>query len=194
MTHYIHVLLLVYLFTFVHTSPPHPTLKICYFFHSPTEEVPLEAQLFVTAALRNLSACSAALLLFRALVPSQHPWHSPFLAGFLSLSVWNEVAATSYCSYLVHFRLLMEIIYSAPLRDLIGLTIPAVTLAASGASSLDELVQEWLVLMMKVFLVGTGVSLFVGKVLHELVEKPAGKVVEKYLFSKKHSTQLKKRK
>jgi peptidoglycan/LPS O-acetylase OafA/YrhL len=144
--------------------------------------------MFVTAALRNLSACSAGLLLYRTLVPVEHPWHFSSLASFFSLSIWKHVAAISYCSYLVHFRLLMEVIYSVPLQLMFGLTIPAVALSATtSAQSIDALVVEWLILMVKVFVIGIGVSFTVAKILHEVVEKPAASIIAKYIFPRKQS-------
>lgn len=162
---------------------------VCIILYT-TDEVPLEAQLFVTAALRNLTACSAGLLLFRSLVPPDHPWHFPALASFLSLSVWKHIAAISYCSYLVHFRLLMEVIYSVPMQQMFGFVMPAVALSTSttttaSAESMDALVTEWLWLMGRVLVVGMGVSFIVAKILHEGVEKPAANLIEKFIFSKK---------
>ena len=152
------------------------------------DEVPLEAQLFVTAALRNLSACSAGLLLYRTLVPIEHPWHFAALTSFFSLSVWKHIAAISFCSYLVHFRLLMEVIYSVPLQNMFGLVIPAVSLVdSSSTESMDALVWEWLLLMVKVLVIGVGVSFTVAKILHEVVEKPAASFIGKYVFPRKQS-------
>lgn len=156
----------------------------------PIEETPLEAQLFVTAALRNLSACSSGFLLFRALVPEEHSWHSPLLASFLSLPLWKPIAAISFCSYLVHFRLLMEVIYSVPMQERFGLVFPA--LSAGGDTSTDDLATEWLMLMGKVFMVGIAVSFVVAKILHEVVERPTARAVEKYVFPRDKSSKVKK--
>ena len=70
------------------------------------DEAPLEAQLFATAALRQLSAASAGLLLYRALVGAGHAWDSPVVRAVLSFRPLGLVGAISYPSYLLHFRIL----------------------------------------------------------------------------------------
>ena len=154
--------------------------------------MPVEAQLFVTAALRNLSACSAGLVLYRASVPKEDPWHSTFLASFFSFSIWKHIAAISFCSYLVHFRLLMEIIYSVTMQTIFGIKFPAI--ATTGEESVDALVTEWIFVMLKVFAVGICISFFVAKVLHEMVEKPAAIIIEKFIFPRKSSSEKNKKK
>ena len=156
------------------------------------DEVPLEAQLFVTAALRNMAACSAGLLLYRCLVPREHPWHFSFLTSLLSLPVWKYVAEISFCSYLIHFRLLMEIIYSAPLRQFLGLILPTVVLGETQA--VETVVLEWLMIMIKVFGIGIMVSFGLAKLLHELIEKPAADWIERTLFRRMSTSTAKKSK
>jgi len=157
----------------------------------PIEDVPLEAQVFVTAALRNLSACSAGFLMYRTLVPVDHPWHWASLNSFFSLRVWKAIAAISFVSYLIHFRLLMEIIYSVPMQRFFGLSMPSTELTAgagAGAdadaigSAADALATEWLVVMVKVFLIGMAVSFSFAQFIHEFVEKPTATAIQKYVL------------
>jgi peptidoglycan/LPS O-acetylase OafA/YrhL len=155
-------------------------LTVLFLFLFLKEEVPLEAQVFVTAALRNLSACSVGFLLYRTLVPTEHPWHFSALKSFFSLPIWQHIAAISFVSYLVHFRLLMEMIYSVPMQKFFGLTFP--TVEASSESDADALATEWLLVMVKVFVIGIGVSFFIAKLIHEFVEKPTGVAIQKHLL------------
>jgi peptidoglycan/LPS O-acetylase OafA/YrhL len=145
-----------------------------------TDEVPLGAQLFVTAALRNLSACSAAFLLFRCLVPKSHPWHFGILNSFLSLSIWKEIANISFVSYLIHLRIIMELIYSSKWRSFFGIIIPAII--PVGAQTYESLLLEWILIMVKIFFVGMCISFAVAKVLHEVIEKPAATFIGRFVF------------
>lgn len=81
----------------------------------------------------------------------------------------------------------MELIYSASMRERFGLVFPATTLAPSSGDAIGALSEEWLVLMGKVFLVGTVLSFCVAKVLHEVVEKPMASAVVKYVFPRPSS-------
>lgn len=78
----------------------------------PEDEVPLAAQHFATSALRLLAAASAALLLFRALVPPEHSWASRVTRALLSSRALALVGSLSYPSYMIHFRLLEYLNFS----------------------------------------------------------------------------------
>lgn len=142
--------------------------------------------MFVTAALRNLSAVSASFLLYRCLVPASHPWHFGLLNSFLSLSIWKHISNITFCSYLIHFRLIMELIYSSQWRSFFGISIPAVV--PSVGQTIDALVSEWIFLMVKIFVIGTVISFIAAKVLHEMVEKPSAAFIERYVFPRPPKT------
>lgn len=124
------------------------------------EEAPLEAQLFVTAAIRNVASASGAFLLYRALVPSDHPWHWSSVATILSNSALQPIAEISYCSYLVHFRVLLELCYNKASRDIIAFGL-----------SLDT-AEGWIAFMPRLFLAGTAASFLIASVLHVVAERP----------------------
>lgn len=164
-----------WLFTFVSIS----VLVVPCLPAPPPDETPEEAQFVVTAALRIFSASAAAFLLYRCLVPADHPWHFPLFSSYLSLSWWRGIAEISFCSYLIHFRLIMEIIYSSRSRELFGLQLPAVVPVEG--QSVESLTNEWLFLMAKVFLIGITASFVCAKILHEFVEKPTASAVRALL-------------
>ena len=83
------------------------------------DEAPLEAQIFATAALRQLSAASAALLLYRALVGSAHAWDSPVIRAVLRWVGGCSVA----CLVLGDVSVILHLTYPPP--------NPTITLAAS---------------------------------------------------------------
>ena len=124
------------------------------------EEAPVEAQLFVTAAIRTVASASGAFLLFRALVPSDHPWHWGSVSSLLSSSALQPIAEISYCSYLVHFRVLLELCYNKTPREIISFGL-----------SLDT-AEGWIAFMPRLFLAGTAMSLLIATALHGVVERP----------------------
>jgi peptidoglycan/LPS O-acetylase OafA/YrhL len=127
------------------------------------DTAPAAAQLVATAALRTLSAAAGAVLLYRALVPRHHAWHWGGLARVLSLPFWRPLADLSFCSYLVHFRLLMELNFRAPTRRV---------LLGWQPDPLDG--AGWLAYIPRLAVVGLGGALALALLLHRLVEKPIG--------------------
>ncbi|KAJ8602689.1 hypothetical protein CTAYLR_003770 [Chrysophaeum taylorii] len=78
----------------------------------PGDAVPdVGTQFAITAAMRTLSATAAASLLYRALVKADNPWSLPILERFLSAKCWKPVARLSYLSYLIHFRIILELVF-----------------------------------------------------------------------------------
>lgn len=67
------------------------------------------------ASSRQLFALSQAFILFTALCPSTHPYHSPWIKQFLSLSIWIPTSRLSYLVYLIHWRISFELIFGGPL-------------------------------------------------------------------------------
>ena len=103
--------------------------------------------------------------MFRALVPASHPWHWSLLCSVLSLDAWQFIAETSYCSYLVHFRVLMELNFSQRLRNLV------VTFTGMGPLPLEG-ASAWIAFMPRLWIVGSVVSLGLARVLHMFAERP----------------------
>ena len=132
------------------------------------DEAPVEAQLFATAALRQLSAASMALLLYRALV-SGHAWYSPVLRAGLSFRPLGLVGAVSYPSYLLHFRILEYLNFH-------GYAMPPGSCDLLRARGMDCVpaaeASEWVAYMIRLFAMGTFISLTVSAVFHLAVERP----------------------
>jgi peptidoglycan/LPS O-acetylase OafA/YrhL len=57
------------------------------------------------ASSRQLFAIGQAFILFTTLCPSSHPYHSPWIKKFLSLSIWIPISKLSYFVYLIHWRI-----------------------------------------------------------------------------------------
>jgi hypothetical protein len=70
------------------------------------------------ASSRQLFTIGQAFILFTALCPSSHPYHSPWIKKFLSLLIWIPISKLSYLVFLIHFRILYELIFGGPLRFL----------------------------------------------------------------------------
>jgi len=70
------------------------------------------------ASSRQLFTIGQAFILFTALCPSSHPYHSPWIKKFLSLPIWIPISKLSYFVYLIHFRIAFELIFGGPLRFL----------------------------------------------------------------------------
>lgn len=128
------------------------------------DEVPVEGQFFATAALRTLAATSVAFLLYRTMIPPSHGWHWPLLQSFLSLSIWQPIGDLSYCSYLIHFRILMELALRETSRQMFGLSLPNHFDAAR--------ISEWIFFLGKLVFFGTTVSMILSVFMRYLIEVP----------------------
>ena len=73
---------------------------------------------FSLSTSRQLFTIGQAFILFTALCPSSHPYHSPWIRRFLSSSIWISISKLSYLVYLVHSRILLELVCAGPLRFL----------------------------------------------------------------------------
>jgi peptidoglycan/LPS O-acetylase OafA/YrhL len=129
------------------------------------DEAPIEAQLFATAALRTLAASSAAFLLYRTVIPSDNSWHAPWARSLLCLPCWTHIATISYCLYLVHFRIIMELNFRYS-----GLIAPFDN--TDGSSALESIAAHWIAYIPKLFIVSFVMSVVLATLLHQLVEKP----------------------
>ena len=70
------------------------------------------------ASSRQLFTIGQSFILFTALCPSTHPYHSPWIKKFLSLSIWIPISKLSYLVYLIHFRVAAELIFGGPFNFL----------------------------------------------------------------------------
>lgn len=128
------------------------------------DNAPVEAQLFATAALRTLAASSVAFLLYRTLVPPNHNWHWPILSSFFCLKIWEPLAKLSFCSYLIHFRLLMELCFRSEFREMLNMIPP---------NHFDEnRMMDWYIYLGKLIVNGALISFGLSFVLHNVVEVP----------------------
>lgn len=130
------------------------------------DEAPLEAQLIATAGIRTLASAAGALLLYRALVPTEHAWHWKGLAQLLSLPIFGPIATLSFCSYLLHFRVIMELNFHGYLRALIlnnGVVAPLIDPSTA---------EGWILYMVKLFGVTFVISIVLAFMMHHIVEKP----------------------
>ena len=62
--------------------------------------------------IRQLFTISQAFILFSTICSSTHPYHSPWIKSFLSLSIWTPFAKLSYLIYVLHFRIAFSLIMS----------------------------------------------------------------------------------
>lgn len=151
------------------------------------DDIPVEAQHYVTAALRCLSASAAAFLLYRAVVPHTHGWHWPGAALVLSWTGWRHIADISFCSYLCHFRILMELILNPTWRSVFGLTVPAIS---SDTLSIDELTWTWILYILSNYMMAVTLSVMVSTIAHYCYELPMAKLVA-HLLSSSNKTKSK---
>jgi len=140
----------------------------------PEDDVPMVGQWIATAAVRTLSSAAAGFLLYRALVPAEHGWHWKMFSSVLSNKIFSPIATLSYCSYLVHFRLLMELCFRRDLHAFV-LSLPPHTGAAAGSA------KQYIEFIPKLFVLGFIGSMAASFVLYNLVEKPCAKAISRLL-------------
>jgi peptidoglycan/LPS O-acetylase OafA/YrhL len=123
------------------------------------------------ASSRQTFALSQAFILFTALCPSTHPYHSPGIKRFLSLPIWIPISKLSYLVYLIHWRISFELIFGGPLMFLKRYSI---TYA--------------IVISLPIVLF---ISQFISSIWYVLIEKPIERGLSSYLNSgkiyKRHS-------
>lgn len=150
-------------------------------FPASDDPIPLAAQHFITAAMRVLGATSTSFIVFRAIVPEDHPWHWASVARFLSLPIWQPVATLSYCSYLIHFRLMFELNFNAKYRDLFVLSSSSLPVDAVG----------WMAYTRRLFAVTFVFSMIASCFLYFLVELPASKLVRRWMLQQQPAVTVK---
>jgi peptidoglycan/LPS O-acetylase OafA/YrhL len=119
----------------------------------------------VVASSRQLFTIGQAFILFTALCSNSHPYHSPWIKKFLSLSIWIPISKLSYFVYLIHWRISFELIYGQSLRFL---TKYSVTYAS--------------LICLPIILF---ISQFISCIWYVLVEKPIERAIQLY-FHKNH--------
>lgn len=132
-----------------------------------SDDVPLAMQQFATACIRNFAALASAFLLFRCLVPRKSVWYAPVLDFFLSSSFWSPVSKLSFCSYLIHFRVLMELNFQAPIRRWLSWLVVHMEEIPVSSSVTKDL---WIQYMLTLFVVTLIISLLLAYILHINVE------------------------
>jgi peptidoglycan/LPS O-acetylase OafA/YrhL len=70
------------------------------------------------ASSRQIFALTQAFILFTTLCPTTHPYHSPRIKRFLSLSIWIPISKLSYLVYVIHWRISFELIFGGSLMFL----------------------------------------------------------------------------
>ena len=127
-------------------------------------DIPLAAQFFITVFIRSLAALAGGILLLTAVLPEGHAWRLGSLADFLKFPIFTYVGTVSYCSYLLHFRILWEIIlrYYRPSRPFVQ---------AEG-ESVEEVMQRLQIYMVQVYLMAVATTMLLSTLMHQLVELP----------------------
>lgn len=143
------------------------------------ETAPIEAQIFATVALRIASASAVAFLLFRCLIPLKHPFHWKSANAIFSSNFFKPIARLSFCSYLLHFRILMELNFDKSLRSKFVLW--------NGLYQEPTTADEWVEYMKRLFVVGLIISLVLSFFMRVLVELPC-----EYFFKRLFSNRNKK--
>ena len=145
------------------------------------DEAPMEAQVIATMAVRTLAASASALIAYRALVPREHAWHWNLLSSFLALPIFAPIARLSFCSYLLHFRIILEMNFRSSFRALI------LNNGAPGPAVDPVTADGWIIYQLKLFLVSFVLSMIASVVMHNAVEKPSAAIVSTLLGAAKSS-------
>lgn len=121
---------------------------------------------FALAASRQIFTIGQAFILFTALCPQTHPYHSSWLCKFLSLPIWIPISKLSYLVYIIHWRVAFELIFRGPLR-FEGYSVTHASL------------------------ISLPIVLFVSQIIvsiwYVLIEKPFERVLRFYVFNNKIS-------
>jgi peptidoglycan/LPS O-acetylase OafA/YrhL len=118
--------------------------------------------------IRQIFSIAQAFILFSTICPSTHPYHSPWIKSFLSLSIWTPIARLSYLIYVLHFRIAFELIMTNS------------NLFDPKHFSIDGLTLICLALVLTI-------SLFVSVVWFIFVEKPFERFINTHLSSTEKS-------
>lgn len=150
----------------------------------PEDSAPMEAQFFATVAIRTLAAAAVSFLLYRSLLPSNYSWSWPTIPYSESVynaltSILTPLANLSYCSYLLHFRILMELAFQPVthqyLLQLSKNKLPWIPLKTS--DKIDN-GNEGVKYLWYLFLSGFVLSYICSLVLYKFVEVPTLKLLK----------------
>eukprot|EP00511_Aplanochytrium_stocchinoi_P009795 CAMPEP_0204866802 /NCGR_PEP_ID=MMETSP1348-20121228/19197_1 /ASSEMBLY_ACC=CAM_ASM_000700 /TAXON_ID=215587 /ORGANISM="Aplanochytrium stocchinoi, Strain GSBS06" /LENGTH=242 /DNA_ID=CAMNT_0052018867 /DNA_START=539 /DNA_END=1267 /DNA_ORIENTATION=+ len=128
-------------------------------------DIPMEAQLFVTVALRTLSSIAAAVLMLTCLVPDDHPLHLGFMKSFFSSPILQWVGSISYCSYLIHFRIIQEL-------TLYYIQPPEGAFEISDGRTVEDVFRWLTIYFAKIYVAAIVVSFLASMFLHHFIELP----------------------
>lgn len=134
-----------------------------------TDDVPVEGQFIATAGLRIFASIAGSFLLYRSLVPEDHDWHWKLLSSILSLSIFKPIAMLSFCSYLVHFRVILELNFRPELKEKIFDFMSYMPFYQNFSRDSAEC---WIQYIPALFVCTFIFSMGVASILHLLVEKP----------------------
>lgn len=134
----------------------------------PGEQPDIRADFFVTVLHRPLYSVAIAYLLYRCLLPVDHPLKLVRLSSVLSNPLLKSLGIFSFGIYTIHLKVLMEIAYRY---------LPMTTLHQLFG---DAHAIKFLVWLGAVY----GVSLGIAFCTHHLVEKPFGKYIAQPLLNK----------
>jgi hypothetical protein len=141
-------------------------LHLLTLIQSPTLSLPSDFVLRLgTASFRQLFIIGQAFILYTALCPCTHPYHSPWIKRFLSSSIWIPISKLSYLVYVIHERISIELIFGGSL-----------TFLKSYSVTYAILISLPIVLF---------ISQFISCIWYILVEKPIERAVQ-YAFHKTH--------
>ena len=134
---------------------------------APKEEQTVADQLIVIIFIccaRPVFAICQSFILFSALCPSTHPYHSSWMKKLLSAHFWSPIAKLSYLTYVLHMRLLFELI--------MNLKWFGFHRYAFGYSS----IAHWLIVFI--------ICLLIACVWHLLVERPLQQYIDRLTLKK----------
>lgn len=149
-------LTVITLFMLLLTSPPKPGTV-----H------PLVLSIMISI-IRQLFAIAQAFILFCTLCPPTHPYYSAWLKWFLTMRIWTPIARLSYLIYVLHSRVVLEMIMTHT------------EFFDPSLSSFDRLVFICLVLVLIICVI-ISIPWFV------LVEKPFERLVNRLLRNQRKS-------
>ena len=125
---------------------------------------PLQSNFLITLAIassRQIFALGQAFILFTALCPPSHPYHSPWIKRCLSSSIWLPISKLSYLVYLIHWQVSFGLVFGG---SLLFLRAYSVTYA-----------------VMISFPIVLFISQLISCIWYVLIEKPTERAVKHYL-------------
>jgi len=146
---------------------------LLFFFIPRSQPFSSGMQIFLSSAYRGLSCVALAVLLYRCLVPETHLWHWRSLNLILSHDVWKPISRIYFCSYLIHYRVMLELTLNPALRNLFNLHIPTATVdSSSGTVTFSYPVHLY---VLKYFICTLLITLPLAYILHVVVEVPCNR-------------------